>query len=101
MLLFTITTYLLTTVFTPESLVSSIAGAVVSYGMTQVLKKKLRLHSAGAALLAFATSLLVAAVAFVGSVYLNGGQLTWGMIPQNAAQIFTLATLAYKLMQKK
>lgn len=92
---------LLTTLFTPESLVSSIVGALASYGMTQVLKKKVKLQGGGAALLAFGTSLFVAVIAYVGSIVLNGGELTWQMIPQNATQIFTLATLAYKLMPKK
>jgi hypothetical protein len=96
-----IATILLTTIFTPESLVSSIIGAGASYGLTQFLKKKTRLQGAGAALLAFGTALLVATIAYVGSVYLNGGELSLQMIPQNAAQIFTLATLSYKLMSER
>ncbi len=80
-----------------ESLVSTIVGGLVSLGITHVFKKSAGLQGAGAAILAFAVSVVVAAAAYVITAMLNGGDVTLQTIPQNAAQIFTLATLAYKL----
>jgi len=42
-------------------------------------------------------SIAVAVIAYVLSTLMSGGDISWQMIPQGATQIFTLATLAYKL----
>ena len=84
--------------FTPESLISTAVGGLVTLGATHWIKGATGLQGAGAAILAFLVSLIVAVAAFVISTTLDGGSLSWQMIPQGSAQIFTLATLAYKLL---
>ncbi|MGI9036677.1 MAG: hypothetical protein ACR2GD_11645 [Pyrinomonadaceae bacterium] len=83
--------------FSPESLVSTIVGGIVSLGLTHAVKNAVGLQGAGAAILAFVVSLVVAIAAYILSTVMSGGQISWEMIPQGAAQIFTLATLAYKI----
>lgn len=80
-----------------ENLVSTIVGGFVAVGVTQFFKNSVGLQGAGAAILALVVSVLVAVVAFAISLVLNG-EFSWGAIPAGAAQIFTLATLAYRLL---
>ena len=100
MFIFIFATILLTAFFTAEGIVASIISTAASYGLTQFLKGKIGLQGFGAALLAFVIALVVGLVAYVVTTFLNGEQITVDTIVRNAAQIFTLATLAYQLLGK-
>lgn len=80
-----------------ENLVSTIVGGFVALGVTQFFKNTTGLQGAGATVLAFVVSVLVAVIAFAVSLLVSG-EFSWGAIPGGAAQIFTLATLAYRLI---
>lgn len=98
MLIFIFATMLLTTFFTAEGVVTSIIGTAASYGLTQFLKNKIGFQGFGAAALAFVIALVVGLIGYIATAFLNGEQVTLDMIVKNAAQIFTLATLAYHLL---
>ncbi len=83
--------------FSPTILLITLLGAAAAYGGTNVLKKRIGLQGGGAAILAFLASAVAAAGAYGASMYFTGEYISWEMIPHSAAQIFTLATLAYKL----
>jgi len=84
--------------FSPENLITTIVGFLVSMGLTQWLKNRTDLYGTAAALLAFVVSFVVAIVAVVAATFFSGGEITWTTIPQAGLQIFALATMAYKLM---
>lgn len=84
--------------FSPESLVTTIAGFIVSMGLTQWLKNQTGAVGVGAVLLAFVISFAVAIVSVVASTFLSGNSISWETIPQAALQIFALATVCYRLI---
>ncbi len=87
--------------FSPESLVTMVFGGLTALGATQWLKRGISVQGAAATLAALAISLVVAVGAFVVSQAVNsGGGFSWATVPQNAAQIFALATVAYNLFLK-
>jgi phosphate/sulfate permease len=92
--------FILTTIalFSPESVVTTIVGAIVSFGLTNLLKSLTGWQSAAATVLAFVASFVVAIAAVATSTFLSGGSLSWELVGQSALQIFTLATIAYKLL---
>ncbi len=83
--------------FGAESLVSTIVGGLVAAGVTQWFKNGTGLRGTGATVLAFVVSLIVAVAAFLVSMLVSG-EFSWNALPAGAAQIFTLATLAYRLI---
>lgn len=83
--------------FTPESIVTMLAGALVTIGVTQWIKRQTGVLGVAAAFLAFALSFVAAALAVVISLLLTGGPISWDTIPQAGLQIFGLATMAYKV----
>ncbi len=97
MILMILTVFLIA-FFSPESLVSTVVGGLATLGATHWLKGITGLQGAGAAILAFVVSIVIAAAAYVVSTMLSGNPISWQMVPQGAMQIFTLATLAYKLL---
>lgn len=88
---------LLLSFFSPESLVTTIVGFLVSIGLTHVFKNVIGLQGAGAAVLAFVISFVVAIGAVVISGLLGGSGFSWDTIASSGTQIFALATIAYKL----
>lgn len=78
-----------------ENLVSTIVGGIVALIGTQIFKVGTGVSGAGATVLAFIVSLVVAVIAYALSMFLTG-TFSWDAIPAGAAQIFTLSTLAYR-----
>jgi len=91
-------TFLLLSFFSPENLISTLVGLVVSVGVTQWLKNQTGAYGTGAAVLAFIVAFVVAVVAVVASTLFSGGDISWETVPQAGLQIFALATMAYKLL---
>jgi hypothetical protein len=82
--------------FAPETLVTTIIGGVIALVGTQWIKNATGLFGVGATVLAFFVSLVVAVAALSISMLLSG-EFSWSAVAANSAQIFTLATLAYRL----
>lgn len=80
-----------------ENLISTIVGGLVAVGATQWIKNASGLGGAGATVLALVVSVIVAVIAFSVSMLVSG-EFSWAALPAGAAQIFTLATLAYRLL---
>lgn len=78
-----------------ENLVSTIVGGIAAVVGTQIFKVKTGASGAGATVLAFVVSLVVAVIAYALSMLISG-TFSWDAIPAGAAQIFTLSTLAYR-----
>lgn len=92
------TLFLLASLMTPEGVVSTIIGGLVAVGATQWLKKQTGLGGFGATLAAFVVSFVVAMGALVVSAWLSGQRISLDFLGAQAAQIFMLATLAYRLI---
>lgn len=86
-----------TGLFSPENIVSVIIGALVSVGLTQWFKNKTGLVGAGATFVALIVSLIVATIAVVVSSLMSG-TFSWENVGSSVGTIFTLATLAYRLI---
>ena len=81
--------------FSAENLVTTIVGGIAALIGTQIFKVGTGWQGAAATVLAFVVSLIVSVVAVVISMLLSG-TFSWEAIPAASAQIFTLATLAYR-----
>lgn len=84
--------------FTPESLVTTIGGFIVATVGTQWLKNATGVAGMGAFVLAVAISFGVAIVALVIATLLSGGGFSWDFLIQSWLQIFALSTMAYKAL---
>ena len=85
-------------IFSPEQIVATVAGAMFTYGFTNWFKNKTGLAGAGATVMAFIIAFAAALASVAVASFLSGEPLSWEMIPNASFQIFTLATVAYKLM---
>jgi hypothetical protein len=95
---FAVLFFLAFSLFTPESIIPVIVGGAASLGLTQFLKNQTGAMGVLAMLLAVLVSFVVAIVAFVITSLMSGTPFSWEMIPAAAAQIFALATIAFKLL---
>lgn len=93
-----ILTILLASIFNYEQIISVIVGTLVTYGFTNWFKNQTGLQGAGATIVAFLVSFIVAIAAFIIATLSSGSALTWEMIPQSGFTIFSLATVTYKLI---
>lgn len=84
--------------FSPENIVSTIVGVVVTTGLTQIFKNATGAYGLGAFAIAVILSVVIGGVAVVASAFLTGSGVTWETVPQAGLQIFALATMAYKLL---
>lgn len=83
--------------FSAENIVSVIIGALISVGATQWFKNKTGLVGAGATFAALIVSVIVATAAVVISSFISG-TFSWENVGNSVGSIFTLATLAYRLL---
>lgn len=84
--------------FSPEQIVVTLVGALVSLGVTQWFKNTNGLAGVGATIAAFAIAFVVAFAAVVISNLLMGREFSLDALAASGLQIFALATLAYKTM---
>lgn len=96
--LFFATVFLALSFFTPESLVTTIGGFIVSTGLTQWFKDKTGVYGLAALAAAIVIAFVIASVAVIASAFLSGTGVSWETIPAYGLQIFALATLAYKAL---
>ena len=97
-LLFLASVFLTISMFSPEQIVTTVAGAMFTYGFTNWVKTRAGWAGAGATILTFAIAFAAALASVAVAAFLSGEPLTWEMIPNASFQIFTLATVAYKLI---
>ncbi|HEV7701393.1 MAG TPA: hypothetical protein VGO43_14270 [Pyrinomonadaceae bacterium] len=84
--------------FSAENLVAVIAGAVVTYVGTNVIKNSTGIYRLGALVLTVLVSVVVAGVAVLVSSYMGGEPFSFDALGKAMPQIFTLATIAYKVL---
>ncbi len=80
----------------PEAIVETLVGFLVSYGLTNYLKNKTGLAGLGATILTVIVCFVVAVVAVTVSTFFSGEPITLEAILNRTPMIFTLATLAYR-----
>lgn len=98
MFAFIITTIILAAAFfSAENIVTVLVGAIVTCGLSQWVKNNTGAYGPAMVILAVIISIGVALVATIGSAFVNGATVNWNDLPQYGAQLFALATVAYKL----
>jgi hypothetical protein len=80
----------------PEAIVETLVGFLVSWGLTNYLKNQTGLAGLGATILAVIVCFVVAVVAVAVSTLFSGQEITLEAILNRMPMIFTLATLAYR-----
>ena len=82
--------------FSPESLVTMIGGGIATLGLTAWIKNQTGAMGFGAMIIAVLISIVIAVVAVVLSMILSGEGFSWDKAATSAAQVFAIATIAYK-----
>ena len=83
---------------TPETVVTTIIGGLVSYGFTNLFKGWTGAMRLLAVALTYTVCFVVAIGATIGIAYYNGQDVTVNAIVSQSFGIFTLATFAYRLI---
>lgn len=91
--------FLQISIFSPENLITTLVGALATFGLTHWIKSQTGLQGVGALIVAIIVSFIVAAASFlISTLLINGNHFSWELLPHAATQIFALATIAYKVI---
>ena len=85
----------------PTTITTTIIGSLASWGVTKLLKQWTGVYAVVAVILTYVVCVAVAVIATILSMVWNGQDLTVSTVLGQSFAIFTLATFAYQLLDKK